>query len=111
MPQILQKIKDEYNKIKAGHISYTKKAIRPTHDWGVILTSVSIIMCIMILSEFYFYVLVDQGKLFSVTIDDSQKEVKINSAILNKVVGDINLREANMLKMNKNELTEPDPSL
>lgn len=111
MSKILQKIKDRYNKIKAGHTSYAKVGIRPTHDWRVILVVTSIVMCIMIVSEFYFYTLVDQGKLFIVAVDDSQKEVKINRELLDKVVGDINLREENMLKIQQNQLTQPNPSI
>lgn len=111
MSQILQKIKDGYYKLKVDHSSYIKEGIRPTRDWGTILICTSIIMCVMLFSEFYFYTLVKQEKLFGVIDDDFQKEVKINNDILVKVVGDINAREVNMIKIKEGKLTQPDPSI
>lgn len=111
MSQILQKIKDGYNKLVAGHSSYIKEGIRPTRDWGIILIYTSIVMCVMLFLEFYFYTLVKQEKLFGVMDDDFQKEVKINNDILVKVVGDINAREVNMLKIKEGKLIQLDPSI
>ncbi len=111
MSDLLKKIKDKYNKIRKGHTSYTKAGIRPTHDWAVMLIATSLTVCLLIILAICFYVLVDQGKLFVVTVDDSQKEVKINTTLLDKVVGDINTREANLLKANQNQLSQPDPLL
>ncbi len=111
MSAILQKIKAEFNKIKASHTSYKKDGIRPVHDWNVMLTVAFTHVFILAIVAFYFYKLVDEERLFTVTSETDQKEVKINSQIMDKVVRDINTREANSIKIKENKLNQPDPSL
>ena len=70
-----------------------------------------ILIFILALLAFYFYKLVDQEKLFTITEEIDQKEIKINSQIMDKVVKDINTREANSLRIKQNKSSQPDPSI
>ena len=111
MFNFLKQIKNSWNKMKMGHASYNKDGIRPVHDWNIMLITVSVTLCFLAIIALYFYMFVDEEKLFTVEVDESQKEVKINADALTKVVTDINNRESLRQKIEQNQLSEPDPSL
>jgi hypothetical protein len=110
MSDILSKTKKWFGKIRFKKITYIKIGIRPERDWYVILMSTIVLICILGGMAYYFYIQVDQGKLFPSDDTTSIKSVIINNDLLNKVIDEINEREKNLTDFKQNRVIPPDPS-
>ena len=111
MKEYLQKIKALFGKMKVGHASYAKEGVHPRHDWAVVLFSFIICLLVLAGAAGYFYTLIDGGRLFVKTVEDSEGGVNINNPLFKKVVDGINAREARLLDLKQNKIKTPDPSL
>ncbi len=105
------KIENWYKKLTAKKISYTRNEVRPTHDWEIIMTITFVIVIFIVIFGFYSYAKISSGKLFTATGDSSVNEVKINTDLLNKTIGDLRAREENLIKIKSGAKVPADPSL
>ena len=110
MTNILKKIKGLYDKSREKKLSYDKKGINPKHDWSILLSVTFAVLLCMAIFAFYFYMEISRGKLFKVGNNVIDKEVKIDSVLLKKIVDESNLR-AESLQEIKTKTTPQDPSL
>ena len=111
MSRLFQKIKGLYGKINIRHVSYERGGMRPKRDWNILLSLASIVLLILIFSSSYLYKGISKGSLFMVTKNNVDREVRINSSLLQKVVGDIKLREESFKNTKQNKGIPADPSL
>ena len=110
MTNILKQIKGLYNKSREKKLSYEKRGINPKHHWSILLSVTFVMLLCIAIFAFYFYTEINQGKFFTVKNKAIEKEVKIDSALLKKIVDEINLR-AKSLKEIKTKTIPQDPSL
>lgn len=101
MSKLLQKIKSWYD----------KEHIYPGRDWQVLLFAESFLVIILAIFAFYFYIQIDQGKIFSATGEEEISQTVVNKELLNQTISDINLRKENFTKIEQNKITTSDPSL
>ena len=111
MQDILAKIKIFYKQITTRKISYEKPGVSPVSDWRKLLTVTLVLVIGLGIFSFYFYELIDQGKIFVISGDDSNKENKINMPLLEKIVEEANKRQESMEKINQIGVSVSDPSL
>ncbi len=111
MTGLLQKLKNWRDKIKTTKMSYKVSGIRPVHDWRVLLITTQIILVLLAALAFYFYIQIDEGKLFLVPEGKTEKELKIDNVLLKKAVDDINLRETTLSGIKQSKDIPSDPSL
>ena len=111
MSQLLQKIKALYGKMHVTHISYEKHGMNPRHDWNIILFASCLALLFETIFAFYFYTEINQGRLFIVTENNLDREIKINDNLLEKIVNEIKLRQKSLEAIRQNKSVPPDPSL
>lgn len=111
MNDLLQKIEAWYDKIKTAGASYQRRGIRPMSDWKIIISTTFIVFCIVASVAFYFYTQIDEGVIFLVQEDASQKAVKLDTTLLKKAVDDMQSRETSLSKIKQNKTAPGDPSL
>lgn len=111
MSNIFQKIKDVLKKIKTKSTSYAKSGVNPTKDWNVMVIITVAVFFVLGILGWYFFNQISDGKLFIIDLEKTQKEVKINSSILDSVVADIHKREEGRKKINAGLVPQPDPSI
>ena len=111
MSDFLQKIESWYDAVKTAGASYRRRGVRPMSDWKMILISTFVVICFGAIFEFYFYTQISKGALFIVEKNESQKEVKIDSSLLQKVADGVRLREATLDKIKQDKMIPADPSL
>ena len=111
MSDLFQKVKLWYSLVKMSHTSYARVGIHPSNDWRILLIITSIILFLGAFVAFYFYTQISQEKLFATNKDSAISEVIINKDLLEKTVGEINLREASSEAIKQGKISQPDPSL
>ena len=111
MSKIFQKIKSIFSGLKPSSFSYTRRGMKPVHDWRIILIVSQIFVLIVVIASIYFYVNISQGKLFSVKEDYSDIEININNNLLKKIVGDVDKRQSLIESVKDNKTYTSDPSL
>ena len=92
-------------------ISYEERGMRPLRDWDILLVTSCLTLLFIALFAFYFYGQINQGKLFIVTQNDVDREVKINANLLQKITNEIKLRETTLQSIKQNKAIPSDPSL
>ncbi len=109
MTSFKERIKSYISLMIKGKISYDRPGLKPRQDWEVILTTSFIILICIGIFAFYFYIGILQGKFFVVNADDEASRAKINSVLIDKVVGDMNNRASYSgdLKNGKYSLSDP----
>ena len=110
MKDLLQKVKVWYDKTRMAKISYKKYGMRPSHDWRVILVATFVLLCAVSIVAFYFYIQINEGKLFVVTQNKTEKEIELNVDLLKKTIDDLNLRENTLIKIKQNRVVPVEPS-
>ncbi len=110
MKDILLQLKPLLDKINSFRGSYRKEGIWPMRDWKIILTITFIFFFLNIAIAVYFYLEVDQGKLFMVSSKNSEGEIQINTDLFQKTISDIKDRASNQEKI-KNSSAPKDPSV
>ena len=111
MKGLLQKIKSWYEKLRNPGISYQIQGLNPAHDWRLILVTTFVLICLEAFLAFYFYIQIDSGKFFVVTGNSEEKEVKLDQSLLQKTVDDLNLKEANLVKIRADRVSPKEPSI
>jgi hypothetical protein len=111
MSEIISKIKKWFGRIRFKKITYIKKGIRPKHDWYIILVITFLLVCVSVGLAYYFYIQIDQGKLFPASDKTSIKSVVIDNVLLNKVIMEIDEREKNLNDFKENKVIPEDPSI
>ncbi len=111
MSDFINKTKAWFGKIQKRDSSYEKDGIRPKRDWEIILSFTTVLLIILAAVAGYFYMQVDQGKLFKVAADDVENEAKINKTLLDKTIGDINERRKSFETVMQGGIVSADPSL
>lgn len=106
-----KKINTSFKGLFKKEISYNKGSITPTRDWRIILVTTFVILLFLGVLATYFYFQVDGGNIFSLPLDESQKEVKINKFLLDKTISDLNARKKSFEDMLLGSTTPPDPSI
>ena len=111
MSDIIQKIKTIYTQVRTPRISYTRKGIRPAHDWQILLIVTILGICATCALAGYFYMQINSGSLFSTPAGDQVGGVTINQTLLKKVVDDSVARESSRADLKNNKPIPPDQSI
>ena len=111
MSDLIQKIKNLFNKAKTPKISYVRAGVRPLRDWRIMLSAVFICLFVTAAFAFYFYTQIDNGSLFSSPASDVVGGPKINPTLLKKIVDDSIARESSRLEIQNSKPIPSDPSL
>ena len=111
MPDIKQKTKQWYVKIKILWSSFSHGGIRPKRDWQILLVLTLVVVLISAGLAFYLYIGVDSGTLFSATVVEKPKGIIINQKFLQKIVDDSVAREKANASIDTNKNIPADPSL
>jgi len=104
-------LKEKFIKPGKTIFSYERKGIRPNRDWNIILICAGLMLSALIFIAFYFYFQIEEGQIFMVNEKDSQREIKINAELFQKIVNDINTRIENLEAINHPGKIPNDPSL
>lgn len=91
--------------------SYTKREIRPTHDWHVILSVFFISIFLCSLMSLYVYNSAQSGILFVSGAIEENRPVSINDSLLSKIITTIDADQQNVLRIYQNTTYRTDPSL
>jgi hypothetical protein len=111
MTNLLKKAKELYAKVRTKRVSYERSGISPTRDWQMLLVFTTAMIFIIACVAYYFYREINQGLLFVVTENSSEKEVKIDSVLLKKTVDDIKTRQTLLRNIIQGRSIPSDPSL
>jgi hypothetical protein len=84
----LEKIKNLLH-FKKQNVSYEKDDTRLFRDWRNMLIGEAILLCVAGGVAFYFYMQINQGKLFTVPPSASEAQLIINNSLLNRIVEEI----------------------
>ena len=107
MSKILEQLKKLYSRLENDKESY----IEPKHDWNILLTTTASIVILTAILTFYFYIQIDQNKLFVTISDYSDKDISIKNDLFQKIISDINQRKDSFDAIKQDRGTIQDPSL
>ena len=110
MTDYLNKIKNLFKKITTKKISYEKKGVMPAYDWVNILVVSQLVIVIMVAFSFYFYIKINRGDFFGVTIDNTTNETTIDPNLFDKTLNDLNRRAESSDSLSSINIPK-DPSL
>ena len=112
MNNYIQKIKSLLKKVSSRPESYTRKMIRPIHDWSILLAIAIISLCLSGLVAYYFYYQIRHGNFFNTGEVQNENKARIDMKLLEKAVSDIYTRQTQTIDVETGKLAVPvDPSL
>ncbi len=111
MNDYINKIKELLHRLNKKEATYEREGVRPKRDWQIILFVFTISLLFLAAAAGYFYLQVSTGKIFSVSAQESLDEIKINKALLNKTIGDINERSKSFEVIKQGGEAPIDPSV
>ncbi len=111
MKDFFSKLKLFYKKIVTREENYKRRGVEPSSDWSVIVIISAIIFCMIGLFGYYVFYKIKNDQLFTVKEVGGFSEVRINKALLKKIVDDIDAREASTTILRINGVETDDPSL
>ncbi len=110
MKNILTDFQQKYESLR-GPVSYKKSGINPKKDWLLLLSGFAVSFVVVAVCAVFVYIKINSSTLFSVPIDNTNQQIRIDSALLSQVVNDIHARETKVNDLNQSLQIPPDPSL
>ncbi len=107
----MQKIKIWYDKLRTTPAPIERSGISPKRDWRILLVSTVVLVCMIGGISLYFYIQINKGQLFVTVRDNTEKEITIDSVLLEKTINDINIRKITLEDIKQNKSIPPDPSI
>ncbi|MBA3733487.1 hypothetical protein H0W91_03900 [Patescibacteria group bacterium] len=111
MKEYLNKILKIYKDLKSKHSSYERQGINPANDWKLLLMLVTLILFILAIYAFYLYSQIEQGTIYTINNPVIEKNIKLNTALFDKTVEDINKRAEIYSNTVNNKSIPNDPAL
>ncbi len=91
--------------------SYTKKEIRPTRDWHIILSVFFLLIIITSFVSLYVYQGAQNGTLFVSGVSEENTPVSIDNILLSKIITTIDTDNKDIQSTYENPVYIRDPSL
>ncbi len=111
MSKIFQKIKYFYHKIRHKKESYEKSGTKPSRDWKMIIILAQTAVFILAGVAYYYYIQIEQGKLYLVKKGLGKNNIQINSILFKKTVDDFNSRMSTFSDITSGKGIPKDPSI
>ncbi len=111
MDKYKNKIKSLYLKLRSNETNYEIKGVRPDRDWGMILVFSQLVTLILAGVALYFYIQIDNSRIFTIEKNSQSSEVTVSKVLLKKLVDDYKKREDSTLLINSTKAVPTDPAI